>query len=65
MAVGYGNGEMYLGSDAIALAPFTDTISYLEDGDWAMLVALLVAFCAYAPAHIARGICSGCDASSQ
>src|SRR5881398_234371 len=33
LAVGYGKGEMYLGSDAIALAPFTDTISYLEDGD--------------------------------
>ena len=28
---------MYLGSDAIALAPFTDTISYLEEGDWAVL----------------------------
>ena len=37
LAVGYGNGEMFLGSDAIALAPFTDTISYLEDGDWAVL----------------------------
>jgi len=37
LAVGYGNGEMYLGSDAIALAPFTDTISYLEDGDSAVL----------------------------
>src|SRR5262245_3043241 len=35
LAVGYGDGEMYLGSDAIALAPFTDTISYLEDGDMA------------------------------
>ena len=35
LAVGYGKGEMYLGSDAIALAPFTDAISYLEDGDWA------------------------------
>jgi glucosamine--fructose-6-phosphate aminotransferase (isomerizing) len=33
LAVGYGEGEMYLGSDAIALAPFTDSISYLEDGD--------------------------------
>src|SRR5215469_15098944 len=32
LAIGYGDGEMYLGSDAIALAPFTDTISYLEDG---------------------------------
>ncbi len=37
LAVGYGKDEMYLGSDAIALAPFTDTISYLEDGDWAVL----------------------------
>jgi glutamine---fructose-6-phosphate transaminase (isomerizing) len=37
LAVGYGDGEMYLGSDAIALAPFTDTISYLEDGDAAIL----------------------------
>jgi glucosamine--fructose-6-phosphate aminotransferase (isomerizing) len=37
LAVGYGDGEMYLGSDAIALAPFTDTVSYLEDGDWAVV----------------------------
>src|ERR1700674_939553 len=37
LAIGYGDGEMYLGSDAIALAPFTDTISYLEDGDWAVV----------------------------
>ncbi|MBN9015526.1 MAG: glutamine--fructose-6-phosphate transaminase (isomerizing) [Rhizobiales bacterium] len=37
LAVGYGDGEMYLGSDAIALAPLTDTISYLEDGDWVVL----------------------------
>src|SRR6266853_4648766 len=33
LAVGYGDGEMYLGSDAIALAPFTGSIAYLEDGD--------------------------------
>jgi glucosamine--fructose-6-phosphate aminotransferase (isomerizing) len=37
LAVGYGDGEMYLGSDAIALAPFTDTIAYLEEGDWVVL----------------------------
>lgn len=37
LAIGYGDGEMYLGSDAIALAPLTDTISYLEDGDWVVL----------------------------
>ena len=37
LAVGHGEGEMYLGSDAIALAPFTDAIAYLEDGDWVVL----------------------------
>ena len=37
LAIGFGDGEMYLGSDAIALAPFTDTITYLEDGDWAVM----------------------------
>lgn len=37
LAIGYGNGEMFVGSDAIALAPFTDKISYLEDGDWAVI----------------------------
>ncbi len=37
LAIGFGEGEMYLGSDAIALGPFTDTISYLEDGDWVVL----------------------------
>ena len=37
LAIGYGEGEMYLGSDAIALGPFTDMISYLEDGDWVVL----------------------------
>jgi len=37
LAIGYGEGEMYLGSDSIALGPFTDTVSYLEDGDWVVL----------------------------
>ncbi len=37
LAVGYGRNEMYLGSDAIALAPFTDMISYLEEGDVAVI----------------------------
>ena len=37
LAVGYGDGEMYLGSDALALAPFTNRICYLEEDDWAML----------------------------
>jgi glutamine---fructose-6-phosphate transaminase (isomerizing) len=37
LAVGHGEGEMFLGSDAIALAPFTSDITYLEEGDWAVL----------------------------
>lgn len=37
LALGYGDGEMYLGSDAMALAPLTQKISYLADGDWAVL----------------------------
>jgi glucosamine--fructose-6-phosphate aminotransferase (isomerizing) len=37
LAVGYGDGEMFLGSDALALAPLTNRIAYLHDGDWAIL----------------------------
>ncbi|HRF09277.1 MAG TPA: glutamine--fructose-6-phosphate transaminase (isomerizing) [Xanthobacteraceae bacterium] len=37
LAVGYGSGEMYLGSDAIALAPMTNRIAYLEEGDIVIL----------------------------
>ncbi|MDW9646076.1 glutamine--fructose-6-phosphate transaminase (isomerizing) [Sinorhizobium meliloti] len=37
LAIGHGNGEMFLGSDAIALAPFTNEITYLIDGDWAVI----------------------------
>ena len=39
LAVGYGEGEMYLGSDALALAPFTQHIAYLEEDDWTLLRA--------------------------
>jgi glucosamine--fructose-6-phosphate aminotransferase (isomerizing) len=34
LAIGHGEGEMYLGSDAFALGPLTNKITYLEDGDW-------------------------------
>ncbi|MET4690755.1 glutamine--fructose-6-phosphate transaminase (isomerizing) [Sinorhizobium fredii] len=37
LAIGHGSGEMFLGSDAIALAPFTNEITYLVDGDWAVI----------------------------
>jgi glucosamine--fructose-6-phosphate aminotransferase (isomerizing) len=37
LAIGFGDGEMFLGSDAIALSPFTNRIAYLHDGDWAVI----------------------------
>ena len=37
LAIGHGDGEMFLGSDAIALAPYTNRLTYLEDGDWVVL----------------------------
>jgi glucosamine--fructose-6-phosphate aminotransferase (isomerizing) len=37
LAIGYGDGEMYFGSDALALAPLTQRICYMEEGDWAVL----------------------------
>jgi glucosamine--fructose-6-phosphate aminotransferase (isomerizing) len=37
LAIGYGDGEMYLGSDALALAPLTQRICYLEEDDWAVV----------------------------
>lgn len=37
LALGYGEGEMFVGSDALALAPLTERIAYLEEGDWAVV----------------------------
>ena len=37
LAIGHGEGEMYFGSDAYALAPLTNRITYLEEGDWAVI----------------------------
>ena len=37
LAIGHGNGEMFVGSDAIALAPMTNQVTYLEEGDWAVI----------------------------
>ncbi len=54
LAVGHGDGEMYLGSDALALAPFTDEVSYLEDGDWVVLTRGSVAFHDEADRRVAR-----------
>ena len=43
LAIGYGDGEMFLGSDALALAPLTRRITYLDEGDWAVVTSSDVA----------------------
>jgi glutamine---fructose-6-phosphate transaminase (isomerizing) len=43
LAIGYGDGEMFLGSDALALAPLTRRITYLDEGDWAVVTSSTVA----------------------
>src|ERR1700676_4328827 len=42
LAIGYGDGEMFVGSDALALAPLTRRITYLEEGDWAVVTSCKV-----------------------
>jgi glucosamine--fructose-6-phosphate aminotransferase (isomerizing) len=39
LAIGYGDGEMFLGSDALVLAPLTRRITYLEEGDWVVVTS--------------------------
>ncbi|MBS1101949.1 glutamine--fructose-6-phosphate transaminase (isomerizing) [Gluconobacter sp. Dm-62] len=53
LAVGYGNGEMFLGSDSIALAPMARKMTYLEDGDW----------CELTPGHITIFDMTGAEVS--
>ena len=43
LAIGYGDGEMFVGSDSLALAPLTRRITYLEEGDWAVVTSQEVA----------------------
>ncbi len=43
LAIGHGDGEMFVGSDAIALAPLTSRITYLEEGEWAVITRASVA----------------------
>ncbi len=57
LAVGYGDGEMYLGSDALALAPLTDRICYLEEGDWVELTQDAALVRDAVGAEVAREVC--------
>jgi glutamine---fructose-6-phosphate transaminase (isomerizing) len=56
LAIGYGDGEMFLGSDALALAPLTRRITYLEEGDWAVVTSRTVTIFDAANAEVARPI---------
>ncbi len=56
LALGYGKGEMFLGSDAMALAPFTDRVSYLEEGDWAVLTRAGAEICSEKGARVSRPV---------
>ncbi|APE43102.1 glutamine--fructose-6-phosphate aminotransferase [Sulfitobacter alexandrii] len=56
LAIGYGTGEMFVGSDAIALSPLTDRISYLEEGDTAVITRTSVEITDSAGAVVERPI---------
>jgi glutamine---fructose-6-phosphate transaminase (isomerizing) len=54
LALGYGRGQIYVGSDAIALAPYVDSITYLDDGDWALIQRPGVDFYSATGARVSR-----------
>ena len=64
LAVGWGDGEMYLGSDALALAPLTERITYLEDGDWVVLSRRGAEVRDAAGAAVARPVSRAADAGA-
>src|SRR5215472_2059989 len=56
LAVGYGDGEMFVGSDALALAALTRRIAYLEDGDWAVVTSREVGIFDHTHANVERKV---------
>ena len=56
LAVGYGKGENFIGSDAIALAPYTSKVAYMEDGDMAILTTQSVKFYDESGAEVTRPV---------
>ena len=65
LVVGYGEGETYLGSDALALAPLTQQISYLEEGDWVVITREGAAVCDASGAAVTRTVqTSGASAAA-
>jgi len=56
LAIGYGEGEMFVGSDALALAPLTRRLTYLEEGDWAVVTSRAVTIFDRANHKVARAV---------
>ncbi len=56
LAIGYGDGEMFVGSDALALAPLTRKISYLDDGDWVVVTGSTVTIHDHNDIQVTRAI---------
>ncbi|HET9019753.1 MAG TPA: glutamine--fructose-6-phosphate aminotransferase, partial [Acetobacteraceae bacterium] len=56
LAIGFGEDEMFVGSDALALAPLTSRIAYLDDGDWAVVTRSGATFFDAAGAEVQRPV---------
>ena len=64
LAIGYGDGEMFLGSDALVLAPLTRRITYLEEGDWAVVTSRTVTIFDATNREVERPICEAAAAAA-
>jgi glucosamine--fructose-6-phosphate aminotransferase (isomerizing) len=64
LAIGYGDGEMFLGSDALVLAPLTRRITYLEEGDWVVVTSRTVTIFDPTNREVERPICEAATAAA-
>ena len=64
LAIGYGDGEMFLGSDALVLAPLTRRITYLEEGDWVVVTSRTVTIFDTTNREVERPICEAATAAA-
>ena len=64
LAIGYGDGEMFLGSDALVLAPLTRRITYLEEGDWVVVTSRTVTIFDATNREVERPICEAAAAAA-
>ena len=64
LAIGYGDGEMFLGSDALVLAPLTRRITYLEEGDWVVVTSRTVTIFDATNREVERPICEAATAAA-